>query len=138
MIGLVAVSTIPLLLMYLYCKNLDKLDHDSFKDKFGAGLEGVNLKKKEDRWTILAFPVFFFGRRLAFVASVVLLGNFLWAQLASQMMISVFYIIYLMWYRPLESPFEIRMEVMNECTVICLLYNMMCFTDFVPEPETRS
>ena len=26
---------------------------------------------------------------------------------------------------------------MNECTIICLLYCLMCFTEFVPNPETR-
>ena len=27
---------------------------------------------------------------------------------------------------------------MNECTVLLFIYCMMCFTDFVPDPETRS
>jgi len=54
------------------------------------------------------------------------------------MMISVFMIMYLFWYRPLDSVFALRMEVMNETTLTFLYYGMLCFTDFVPEPETRS
>ena len=47
-------------------------------------------------------------------------------------------VIYLMWHKPLESPFAVRMEVMNECTIIVLTYGHLCFTDFVPEEEIRS
>ena len=54
------------------------------------------------------------------------------------MMTSVFMILLLLWYWPLESNFAVRVEVMNECTILLLGYCMMCFTDFVPEPETRS
>ena len=54
------------------------------------------------------------------------------------MMTSVFMIELLLWYWPLNSNFAVRMEVLNECTVLLLGYCMMCFTDFVPEPETRS
>ena len=39
---------------------------------------------------------------------------------------------------PLESKFETLMEVMNEYTILILAYLLMCFTDFVPDPETRS
>lgn len=46
-------------------------------------------------------------------------------------------IIVLLWFRPLDSPFAINMEVFNECTMIVLTYGLICFTDFVPEAETR-
>jgi len=81
---------------------------------------------------------FFLGRRMAFIASVIFLDSFLWAQLAIQIMISVFMIIFLLTFWPLETFFAVRMAVMDECTVLFLSYAMMCFTDFVPEPETRS
>ena len=54
------------------------------------------------------------------------------------MMISVFMVIYLRWYKPMESPLTNMMETFNECTTIFLLYCLMCFTDFVPDEETRS
>ena len=43
-----------------------------------------------------------------------------------------------MWYRPLNSLFLNRIEVLNECVMIILLYGLMCFTDFVPDEEARS
>jgi hypothetical protein len=75
---------------------------------------------------------------MAFVFSAIFMGNFLWGQLAIQIMFSIFMIIYLPWHRPLESKFALYMEVMNEETILILTYLLMCFTDFVPNPETRS
>ena len=46
-------------------------------------------------------------------------------------------VIYLYHVKPLESPFAIKMEVFNECTLVCLSYGLMLFTDFVPDPEVR-
>ena len=86
----------------------------------------------------MAYPVIFFARRLIFVWSVIYLQDFLWAQLAIQTMTSVFIVQYLLWFWPLESAFAVKMEVMNECTIVLMSYGQMCFTDFVPEPETRS
>ena len=59
-------------------------------------------------------------------------------QLAIQISFSIFMIIYLPWHRPLESKFATFMEVMNEETILILTYLLMCFTDFVPDPEARS
>jgi len=70
---------ISLLLIVFYAKNLGRVDDESFDSRFGAGLEGTNLKKANDRWSILVYLVFFLGRRIAFIASVILLDHFLWA-----------------------------------------------------------
>jgi hypothetical protein len=70
--------------------------------------------------------------------SAIFLGHFLWAQLAIQTMISLFMVSYILWFRPLESSFATKMEVMNEKTILLQMYMLMCFTDFVPEPETRN
>jgi len=47
-------------------------------------------------------------------------------------------IVYLLFFKPLESPFAVRMEIMNECTILSLTYMLMCFSEFVPEAVTRS
>ena len=86
----------------------------------------------------MVYPVSFFVRRILFALSAVYFSDLLWGQLALQMTISYFMVIYLLWYKPLESPIANKIEVMNECTIIVLIYCLMCFTDFVPSPETRS
>ena len=46
--------------------------------------------------------------------------------------------IYLQWYRPFASNFVNNIETFNECTILVLTYFLFCFSDFVPDPETRS
>ena len=92
-----------------------------FKNRYGAGVEETSLIKKVSPKSILVYPVFFFGRRLIFAVCAVYLEDFLWGQLAIQMMISVFMVMYLETYKPMDSLFSNRMEVLNECTVIVLV-----------------
>ena len=52
--------------------------------------------------------------------------------------ISLGMLIYLQWYRPYLDHAINNIETFNEITVIILAYFLFCFTDFVPEPETRN
>ena len=133
LIILILMGVLVTCLNVLYCRNFSILSEDRFKNRYGSGLEETNLAKKVSPSSILAYPVTFFGRRIIFALSAVYLVHFLWAQLAIMMMISVFMIQYLMLYKPLSSLFLNRMEVLNECVTIILLYGLMCFTDFVPD-----
>ena len=42
------------------------------------------------------------------------------------------------WYRPYESRFANWIETFNECSFLMLVYLVICFTDFVPDPRVRS
>jgi len=136
---LLVISTVLLLLFVVfYVWNFSALNYDRFRSTYSAVLDGTNFESTNPRRIILVYPVIFFARRLIFVLSVIYLQDFLWAQLAIQTMISVFIVQYLLLFWPLESAFAVKMEVMNECTIVLMSYGQMCFTDFVPEPETRS
>ena len=80
----------------------------------------------------------FYMRRVAFVITVLVFREYLWAQLAVQNFLSLAMSIYLQWFKPLESNFANNIETFNEVTTIVLTYFLLCFSDFVPEPETRS
>lgn len=67
-----------------------------------------------------------------------MLSDFLWMQLATQYLFSVFMVIYLTYFRPLELFFTNRLEAFNECCCVVLMYHIMCFSDFVPSAETRN
>ena len=86
---------------------------------------------------ILFSLVVFFGRRVLFIVSVLYMTTFLWAQLTLQLAVSSVVIIYLVKFKPLESTFQSRMELMNEITLILLVYCMILFTDYVAEAATR-
>ena len=42
-----------------------------------------------------------------------------------------------MWFKPLETNKANYLECFNDCTLIVLTYSMWCFTDMVPEADTR-
>jgi len=46
-------------------------------------------------------------------------------------------VIYLLWFWPFADNFFTRIEVMNEVTSILMLYLMLVFSDWVPDPEVR-
>lgn len=39
--------------------------------------------------------------------------------------------------KPLNQPFLNRIEIFNECCLLCSTYFLFLFTDFVPSPTTR-
>ena len=47
-------------------------------------------------------------------------------------------LVFIGWHRPLQSNFANNMEILNEMTILFALYLVMCYTDFVGEPETRN
>ena len=61
----------------LYCRNFKILPEPRFKRKYGAGLVGTKVESEQPTRYILAYPVFFFARRIIFVVSVVFFGDFL-------------------------------------------------------------
>ena len=54
------------------------------------------------------------------------------------MAVAITMIIYLQWWRPLDSEFANRMEKMNEVTLLLLAYILFCFSDFVPDADMRA
>ena len=64
--------------------------------------------------------------------------EFLWGQVAIQLMVSVSMMILLQWARPLDSALANNMETFNEVATLLVLYLLMCFSDFVASPETRN
>ena len=75
----IACIVLTLFLIIFYCKNLSRIGEESFILRFGAALESNNVNMTHSRWTIVLCLAFFFGRRIAFIASAILLNKFLWA-----------------------------------------------------------
>jgi hypothetical protein len=77
----ITCAVVCLFLIIFYAKNLKRINDEAFLERFSGGVEESNLKKTEARWSIVVNLGFFFGRRIAFIASVIYLGFLLWAQL---------------------------------------------------------
>ena len=96
---------LPIFMTIQYARNLNRWNREEFQEKYGALLENTNLAFKERQWVVLLVPLAFFLRRLSLCVCVVFWIDVFWAQIAAQLMTSVFVIILLWWSRPLESNF---------------------------------
>ena len=65
----------------------------------------------------------------------VVANRYLWVQVATLNFLALASIIFLLWFRPLESTNLV--EVFNECTLLVLTYFLWCFTDIIGDPVTR-
>lgn len=99
----------PLILISVSCRNFERLKEDSFRNRCGTLFVGFSLYKKVSPKSILAHPVLFFGRRIAFVLTAVKLGKFLWAQVTIHITISLLTLCYELHFKPLASPRDMRM-----------------------------
>lgn len=48
---------------------------------------------------------------------------------------SILMVAYILHYQPLSTTFANRMEVMNECTTLCLIYGHVSFALAHPDPD---
>ena len=76
-------------------------------------------------------------RRVFFVISVIAFPDFCVMQLAVIFACAITSVIYLLQLWPLSTPSAVVLEVFNEITIVLLTYHMICFTDFVPDANTR-
>lgn len=86
---------------------------------------------------VLIYPFYFMFRRLLMAIIVVVFNNFLWMQIFLKVMSIITAVIIIGEAEYFESPFKRRMELANEILVMFMLYNMISFSPFVPEIETR-
>lgn len=87
---------------------------------------------------MIIFPVSYFLRRLLFTVVLVFWYEFLWGQIAIMAMLSVFMIIFILWFRPMESNFATNIETFNECIALNVIYLMMSMSDAVPDVVARN
>ena len=86
----------------------------------------------------LFWPLFFMLRRLLFVVSVIWLEKYIVFQVFLQMAASEAILIYLYYNSPFETPFLNRMEVLNECMSVVVLYFLMGFSAaYFQDPQMR-
>ena len=136
---LILSLSLPIILIILYSINLKNWQDENFANRYGSFIDGTaELKPNQSQWVILLIPISFFVRRIAFCFTAVFWLEFLWGQVAIQIMTSCLMVIYLQWSRPLDSRFANNMETFNEVISMFTLYLLMCFSDFISDPMIRS
>ena len=87
---------------------------------------------------MLLVPTIFFYRRLIFISSMILLRKNIFALILIQIGMIQFQLGVLHLLRTFDSRASLWKQTQDECTYLLLIYVLMCFTDFVPDPEQRS
>ena len=104
------------------------------KRRFSAFLEGISLDKD---LSFLAYPCYFMLRRLLMAVILVVFRKFLWMQIFLKAMSIVTAVILIGEADYFETRFRLRLEFSNEILIMFMLYNMICFSPFVPDTEAR-
>lgn len=134
----VVYLALPIGMVFYVAHRVSKWRDEDFLKRNGTLLDGLATNWVSRRKSVLFMPIMYFGRRLAFVLTVVYLPEFFWAMIATQFAISTSLIMFLQWDRPLENRFAAGLQTFNECTTLIVLYLVLCFSDFVETAQTRS
>ena len=134
----VLTCTLPVFFLFFYAYKLKKWEDEKFQRKYGALLEGTDQERETSQWVVILVPLSFFVRRMTMSLVLVFWHDFLWGQLALQLYLSIFILIFIGWTRPLDSDFANNMELFNEVIGILSMYCLMLFSDFVGDPEARA
>lgn len=86
---------------------------------------------------VLIHPFYFMFRRLLMAVIVVVFRNFLWMQIFLKAMSIITAVIIIGEADYFETPFKRTVELANETLVMFMLYNIISFSPFVPDIETR-
>ena len=98
-----------------------------FMEKYGDPLEGLDLRKPIVVW----YPTYFMIVRIMFVAGSLLLWNRPITVITIRIMTSLFGFCAISFIRPFESRKAIKLELMNEATIIFLLDIFVFFTSLL-------
>ena len=106
-------------------------------------MEGTKFRQHEhksagvSRVYLIFLPILFFTKRLVFISFLIVANDYLWFQIATLNFLALLSIIYMLWFKPMESLQANLIEVFNDYTLLVLTYFLWCFTDIVGEAETR-
>ena len=132
--SLMAVLGIGLISRLYLRKNYDKLKEQSWIDRVGSIYQGLNLKSKVNS---LFHVEWFLLRRFIYAATAFYaIGNY-WVQFQILFNCSLFTIWVIGSMRPFDSLYTMRVELVNECFLLMILYHTTFFTYVIPETKVR-
>ena len=117
---------------YMY-RNWDLLKKDQEERRFGEIYAGFNLDHKG----MIVYWFLDYLRKFLLAFSVVIYQEQLWLQAFIGFMSSICMIIANGHIKAKASSYDQKMEAFNEVKLIFIMYHLMLFTDFGPDPETK-
>ena len=120
-----AIAIFPIFFIVFYLYNFKRWKNKSFKDKYGAVLEGL---KKDSRWSVL-YPIIFIFRRLCLIWVVTIGRKNLFLQITSLVIFSAIQVAYLATYKPKKQPLLLKLDIFNEVTTVILVDSLTVFSE---------
>mmetsp|Transcript_20920 Transcript_20920/g.28177 ORF Transcript_20920/g.28177 Transcript_20920/m.28177 type:complete len:315 (-) Transcript_20920:320-1264(-) len=128
---------VPIVLLAYYWFKRDKWTDEAFQEKYGTFLEGLR-HDKDHQICFMVYQTTYFARRFLLCLTLVYWQKFFWGQLLIQYICSLFLIIFVQWVKPLDNRHANNMATFDECATILVLYMLMYFSDFLPDPVVRN
>jgi hypothetical protein len=122
------------MLKEIHMKQMYRSRNMIIKGRFGAFLEGISF---DEDLSFLIYPCYFMMRRFFMAVLLVVFQKFLWMQIFLKAMTILTAVILIGEANYFETRFKKRLEFANEILVMLMLYNMICFSPFVPDIEAR-
>lgn len=138
--SIIALVILPVLLIFPIFSILfmgryrGKLHSARMKQRFGELHEGYTINDYSTLF--LWFLEYFRKASLCFV--IILASTHLWLQMLNLIMMSIFIIIAEGYINARKSNFDRNMNLYNEAKLIFIMYHLILFSDFLPNPESQS
>lgn len=124
---MILLVIMPIWVTIFYCYNFDKIGDKKFAEKYGSTYDGLRTDGKR---SILFFPVYFLVRRWIFLMITIYGDNYPAQQLFCLLIMTIISLLYLLLYRPFDTPLLQNLEVFNEFTSMALLYTTFCWLKY--------
>ena len=124
----------PLGSMCFMWRNLVSLKTSSMQQKYGEMTLGYKIANN----AAIFYWLLEYIRKIILGVVVVLTRTHFWLQLISLFMISIFIIIAAGYSDARDSRFNRNMDIFNEIKVMCIMYHLMLFTHFLPDPIVQN
>jgi hypothetical protein len=114
-------------------RNNKRLRRRKFRIRFGSLYLDIKTKR---RYSVL-LSTMFLVRRLIFGIIIAQLNGYLFLQQMIHLLISLFYLIFLINIRPYDSFLSNILEIYNEITLLLCSFCCYIFSDFVTDIDSR-
>ena len=132
-IGATIFILLPIIFIWFLCRPLEVIQTESFITKWRILFHDIKIKSKFE----LSFYLIFCIRRIIYVSTAFLIKT-QWTQLLVLIYTNLAITIYVGSFTPFKSRYYNRIEIMNELYISFATYQIILFTDFVPDSEEKS
>lgn len=118
----------------IYSRHSWEQNQGSRRQRIQPFFDELSIKKGP---IVLLHPLYFLIRRFIMATMVVFLREYLFAQILIKALSIIFACYLISYVEAFALPERRRFEYFNEVVIMFVLYNMICFSNFVPDVEAR-